>query len=477
MPFKFSASGDRRMENEKTYRYSKLANILKDQIFSGYIQPGEYLPSEHQLCNQYSLSRTSVRKSLELLAGEGLIIKKVGAGTMVNPDLVVPKEQNRTLHILVTSPLYFIENEGLSVIVDAFKQQYPHVDVKLLQLSGDTNFNDALRKQHEHGLHPDLVLSYDSQMRDMDDFSLFLDLEPAFRDSLAHIYPRIVQGLRFDEGLKAIPITFSPVFLTYNPDLFESRHLAKPDAGWTRNDFMEAARQLTFDANGDGILDQYGYSFSPGINRWPVFPLQNGLMDPDAAPYEDILLETCTLIHDLLHRTRSAVLFAANTNRVHDHPFKNGKAAMTLTTTYELSAWKSESLSFEPEIGPLPFGPYASTLIVTNSLLIPKTSPHVELAQAFVRTAVNPDVQKRMCMSTEFLSVIPEVNEAVKSPKLLEFYNITKERMAHNYYVHELFPDLSVMEELISKMDFFWLGLETAAAFARKWRRIAPRMG
>jgi multiple sugar transport system substrate-binding protein len=463
------------LENDKNYRYSKLAHILRDQIYSGYIRPGEYLPSEHQLCQLYSLSRTSVRKSLEQLAGEGLIIKKVGAGTMVNPDLVIPSEQSRTLHILVTSPIYFIENEGFSILIDAFKKEYPHVDVKLLKLSSGTNFAEAIRKHHENGMHPDLILASDSQLCNMEDFSSFLNLGPSLQESLDRVYPRLIEGLRFGEGTKAAPITFSPVFLAYNPDLFESRHVAKPEGCWTRDDFMNAAKKLTGDANGDGITDQYGLSFPAGIGRWPVFPLQNGLMSPDSGPYEDILLDTCNFLHDLLYRTRGAILYNADSKLTPFHPFKNGKAAMTLTTTFELSAWKNDNLDFEPQIGPLPFGLYNSTLLITYALLIPEMSPHGELAQAFITTALNPEVQKKMCTATNFLSVIPSVNEESLPENLLTLYNITEDRMEHNYHAHELFPDLSIMEELSNEMVFFWLGLDTASAFSRKWRRIAPK--
>ncbi|RAV21987.1 extracellular solute-binding protein [Paenibacillus contaminans] len=465
------------MENEKQFRYSKLAGILKDQIYSGYIKPGEYLPSEHQLCYQYSLSRTSVRKSLEQLAAEGLIIKKVGAGTMVDPALQVPKEQNRTLHILATSPHYFIENDGFAAIENAFKRQYPHVNVKLLKLSGDTHFDEALRKHHENGLHPDLVFCHDSQLTGMEDLSMFLDLEPDLGDALSPLHPELLNGIHRDSsGKKAVPITFSTVFLVYNPDLFESRHVAKPDTGWSSSDFLEAAEQLTFDSNGDGIPDQYGFTLSPWINRWLPFALQHGLMNPDAGSYEDVLSETCTFIHELLYTKKGALLFAPFSKWSADQPFKNGKAAMTLTTTFELSAWRNEGLPFEPEIAPLPFGNVPSTIISSNSLLIPHSSSHEELALAFIRTAIDPDVQRQIIETTDFLSVVPEVNEAAKPAALLKALNASHDRMAYNYYVNELFPDVSVMEELSSQMTFFWLGLETASAFSRKWKRIVPRM-
>lgn len=94
------------MRREKEFRYLKLANILREQILSGYIKPGEFLLSENELCKFYGLSRTSVRKSLDELLKEGLIVKKPGQGTMVSPDLEITEKQRRILRILAPSPSF-----------------------------------------------------------------------------------------------------------------------------------------------------------------------------------------------------------------------------------------------------------------------------------------------------------------------------------------------------------------------------------
>ena len=42
--------------------YLKIAAILREQIFSGSIVPGDILPSENLLCEQYKVSRDTIRK-------------------------------------------------------------------------------------------------------------------------------------------------------------------------------------------------------------------------------------------------------------------------------------------------------------------------------------------------------------------------------------------------------------------------------
>lgn len=62
----------------------QVAEVLKDEIKSGKLKPGEKLPSEAELCNRYNVSRTSIRSAINTLAGEGLICTYHGKGSFVN---------------------------------------------------------------------------------------------------------------------------------------------------------------------------------------------------------------------------------------------------------------------------------------------------------------------------------------------------------------------------------------------------------
>jgi GntR family transcriptional regulator len=64
-------------------RYMALAETLRAQIAEGSPAVGEFLPTEHELCDTYDVSRHTVREALRLLSEEGLIKRKRGAGTQV----------------------------------------------------------------------------------------------------------------------------------------------------------------------------------------------------------------------------------------------------------------------------------------------------------------------------------------------------------------------------------------------------------
>lgn len=63
--------------------YAQLANILRRQIAEGTYRPGDQLPSEAQLCEQYEVSPMTVRRSINLLAAQEVVTTAQGRGTYV----------------------------------------------------------------------------------------------------------------------------------------------------------------------------------------------------------------------------------------------------------------------------------------------------------------------------------------------------------------------------------------------------------
>lgn len=63
--------------------YFQLVSLLKRQIRSGILKPGDLVPSESQLCAQYEVSRSTVRQALNQLVEENLIIRRRGKGSFI----------------------------------------------------------------------------------------------------------------------------------------------------------------------------------------------------------------------------------------------------------------------------------------------------------------------------------------------------------------------------------------------------------
>ncbi len=65
-------------------RYKELANSLRADIASGVFHVATF-PTEAELCKRFNVSRFTVREALRALQAEGLIARKRGSGTVIQP--------------------------------------------------------------------------------------------------------------------------------------------------------------------------------------------------------------------------------------------------------------------------------------------------------------------------------------------------------------------------------------------------------
>lgn len=63
--------------------YEKIYNRIVSDIQNGKLQPGDRIPSENDLANEYNVSRITTKKAMELLAQSGYIERIRGRGSFV----------------------------------------------------------------------------------------------------------------------------------------------------------------------------------------------------------------------------------------------------------------------------------------------------------------------------------------------------------------------------------------------------------
>ncbi len=68
--------------------YQQLYDILRRQITSGHWKPGDRLPSESELIDQYEVSRIVVRQAFDMLVNEGWVYRRRGRGTFVTTPTI-----------------------------------------------------------------------------------------------------------------------------------------------------------------------------------------------------------------------------------------------------------------------------------------------------------------------------------------------------------------------------------------------------
>jgi GntR family transcriptional regulator len=94
----------------------QLSELLRQEVEAGRWKVGEQIPVEEDICAHFSLSRTTVRKSLDALVNQGLLHRSQGRGTFVS----APKQEEG----LVNQPIGFFDDmaeRGIKVVTQVLE--------------------------------------------------------------------------------------------------------------------------------------------------------------------------------------------------------------------------------------------------------------------------------------------------------------------------------------------------------------------
>lgn len=129
--------------------YLQLARTLRSNIVSGRLAPGAKLPSEAELQADTGLSRSTVRKALDMLVDDGFITKERGRGAFVSRDMHPTEDRP-----LFSSLSATVECQGgvLSTkLVDATREIPPTVVAAHLALGSDEAAVKLVRLRYLNG--------------------------------------------------------------------------------------------------------------------------------------------------------------------------------------------------------------------------------------------------------------------------------------------------------------------------------------
>jgi GntR family transcriptional regulator of arabinose operon len=93
--------------------YQQLANILRGQILSGALKPGDALPTEFTLAEVFHISRSSVRQAIDLLVSVKLVRRVQGKGNFVS-DLKSNGDKGGMIGFLVPDARLYLYMNMLS---------------------------------------------------------------------------------------------------------------------------------------------------------------------------------------------------------------------------------------------------------------------------------------------------------------------------------------------------------------------------
>lgn len=158
--------------------YQQIVDQIEALILEGKLRPGDQLPSERELAEQFNVSRTAVREAVKALNEKGLVAIEIGRGTFITQgvskalrrslDWIVQSGGGNTLTDLVqvrsilepeiaalAAEMASVEDiEGLQHAVTVMDSALSNADV---YVEADLEFHLALAKATQNTLIPTLI--------------------------------------------------------------------------------------------------------------------------------------------------------------------------------------------------------------------------------------------------------------------------------------------------------------------------------
>ncbi len=130
--------------------YSQLADIIRNQVLAGEIKPGDQLPGEFELAKSYKISRSSVRRAIELLSKGGLVRKIHGKGNFIQ-YWGKTNETSGVISLLVPDSRIFLFSSVLKGAHSAAKSRGYTLVLSFLG-NNDDEENEIFDQLREHGI-------------------------------------------------------------------------------------------------------------------------------------------------------------------------------------------------------------------------------------------------------------------------------------------------------------------------------------
>lgn len=192
------------------------------------------------------------------------------------------------------------------------------------------------------GTGPDVLSLGTTWTASLNDTGAFAEVEGENLDAMGgsdRFIPAVWDATVIPEvGQTAVPFMSAAYALIYNPVLFDEAGIAEPPASW--EEFVEAGKKLTVDKDGDGTIDQWGFTFPAAAASGDThfaFILSNQLggniVDAEGSPAINSpeVVEAVTVFTDLMATDKIMSPSDAEISLDADavDRFINGDAAMT----------------------------------------------------------------------------------------------------------------------------------------------------
>jgi len=398
--------------------YRQLKEIIKEKIGDGKFRPGDRIPTEYELCEQFGISRAPVRQALLELVNEGVLYRQQGSGTFVNHHR---GETALSLRVIVTEDLWIPSlNKAVSIYND--EQKSPRVKLEVETL-GRPQLRAKILSAVGRGEAPDIALidwAWVSEFAGLRFLKRLDILDREWTETFkADLFPAFVD--RSTPVLYGVQPEANVSMLWYRKDWFEREGQTPPQ---TWDELVQTAKHfkrfvefpLTFVAS-CRAGETTTYQLLPFL--WST----GGCLFSDGkVMLGEQAVITLEFLSSLVHKYR--VASPEVVSYAWDRParlFAKGDAVMAVGGSYEKpliqeeSGWDDET--FRNKVGciPVPAGPGGAQATVAGGMayVIFRQSKDAKLALDVLKRVVSPPLMREFCTKTGRSPTLVSVGETL----------------------------------------------------------------
>ncbi|MBD2862581.1 extracellular solute-binding protein [Paenibacillus oceani] len=456
-----------RRPSRKTFRprLDEMVTSIRNNILTGSLEPEQYLPSEKQLAEQYGLSVQSVRKGLDLLVSERMIVKIPKIGSKV----LDPAEKGAVTIRFGYSPT-IPDDADIHRLIAMFHREHPNIHVQAVPLGGQ--LYDQFKPYLDNGMLDVVTMNYSSYLQfaehgSLDDFEI-LERQDA-------LYPFLSDAFAKDGQLRVQPFTFSPLVLCYNRAHFIQQGLQEPNSSWNWQRLIECASALDIPGERVGF---HCYFSTP--NRASIMLLQKGgsferREDGRLKLAGTRMMDAIRYSRELYEHIPSLPNSLMNWEAEKVQMLRQGKLSIAILSYFTLNHLRDAELDYD--IAPVPHLGDALTTLIVIGLAVNRHSKNKEAAKKLVDFMISSEAQLAIRQNT--CSLPARVTAAEWSGPDSGVINRPSRFSLFREIIpsYRLFSDLNLRESemhgLFSELRLYWAGLQDEETLCKRVEELS----
>ncbi|ALS29851.1 ABC transporter substrate-binding protein [Paenibacillus sp. 32O-W] len=305
--------------------------------------------------------------------------------------------------------------------IKRFNESHPNIEVQMTLLPWDETFRKIELSLASND--PIDLFYWDVPAYAWYKKGLFKNLQPYFdRDlNMEEYNAELFEPFKFDgKNMYVAPENYQTLTLYYNKTAFDNAGLDYPNADWTWEDVLEAAKKLTI-REGNRVT-QYGFDATAMGTWWAWMSLsaaQGGKLVEDVHEPTKITLNTpettaaLQFLQDMIYKHKVSPDVATKDSMGLN--FQTGKIAMYVGGDWDLGTLR-EITDFEWDMAPLPkWGEGRATPYFMGGYVMAENTKHPEEAWEFIKWTMTEN-QKTLANQHSWIAVHNPSREAAEIP-------------------------------------------------------------